>query len=57
MRTMTEFIETEISQDKLVSDDDLLLCESPKEKLNSTLESNGVSSVNIYVVVQRRCKK
>ena len=41
---MTEIIETESSQDELASDDDLLLYKSPKRKLNSTVESTGVSS-------------
>ena len=36
---MTEIIETESVQDKLASDDDFLLYESPKKKLNSTLKS------------------
>ena len=35
---MTEIIKTESSQDELASDNDFLLCESPKKKLNSTLE-------------------
>ena len=48
---MTEIIETESSQDKLASDDDFLLYESPKKKLNSTLESIGVSPVNIHSVL------
>ena len=45
---MTEIIETESSQDELASDDDFLLYESPKKKLNSSLESIGVSPVNIH---------
>ena len=49
---MTEIIETESSQDELASDDDFLLYESPKKKLNSALESIGVSPVNIHGVVQ-----
>ena len=49
---MTEIIETESSQDELASDDDFLLYESPKKKLNSTLESIGVSPVNIHGVAQ-----
>ena len=49
---MTEIIETESSQDELASDDDLLLYKSPKRKLNLTLESTGVSSVNIHGVSQ-----
>ena len=49
---MTEIIKTESSQDKLASDDDFLLYESPKKKLNSTLESTGVSPVNIHGVAQ-----
>ena len=36
------------SQNKLASDDDFLLYESPKKKLKLTLESIGVSPVNIY---------
>ena len=49
---MTKIIETESSQDKLASDDDFLLNESPKKKLNSTLGSIGVSPVNIHGVAQ-----
>ena len=49
---MTEIIETESSQDELASDDDFLLHESPKKKLNSTLESIEVSPVNIHGVAQ-----
>ena len=49
---MTEIIETESSQDKLASDDDFLLYESPKKKLNSTLENIGVSPVNTLGVSQ-----
>ena len=49
---MTEIIETKSSQDELASDDDFLLYESPKKKLNSTLKSTGVSPVNIYGVEQ-----
>ena len=49
---MREIIETESSQDQLASDDDFLLCESPKKKLNLALESTGVSPVNIYEVAQ-----
>ena len=48
----TEIMETESSQDELVSDDDFLQYESPKKKLNSTLKSIGVSSVNINGVAQ-----
>ena len=41
------------SQDKLASDDDFLLYESTKKKLNSTLKSIGVSPVNsIHGVAQ-----
>ena len=47
---MTEIIETESSQDKLASEDDFLLYESSKKKLNSTLKSIGVSPVNIHGV-------
>ena len=47
---MTEIIKTESSQDELASDDDFLLYESPKKKINSTLESIGVSPVNIHGV-------
>ena len=36
---MTEIITTVSSQDELASDDDFLRYESPKKKLNSTLES------------------
>ena len=49
---MTEMIETESSQDELVSIDDFLLYESPKNKLNSTLESIGVSPANVHGVAQ-----
>ena len=45
---MTETIETKSSQDELASDDDFLLYESPKKKLNSILERVGVSPVNIH---------
>ena len=51
---MTKIIETESSQDELASDDGFLLYESPKNKLNSTLESIGVFPVNIHGVVQHR---
>ena len=47
---MTEIIKTESSQDELASDDDFLLYESPKKKINSTFESIGVSPVNIHGV-------
>ena len=36
----------------MASDDDFLLYESPKKKLKLTLESIGVSPVNIHGVVQ-----
>ena len=49
---MTETIETESSEKELASDDDFLLFESPKKKLNSTLESIGVFPVNIHGVAQ-----
>ena len=49
---MIENFQTGSPQDDLASDDDFLLYESPKEKLNSTLESNGVSPVNIHEVAQ-----
>ena len=49
---MTEIIETESSQDELVSDDNFLLYESPKKKINSSLESIGVSPINIHGVAQ-----
>ena len=52
---MTEIIEKESSQHELASDDDFLLCESPKKKLKSTLPSIGVSPVNIHGVVQHSC--
>ena len=52
---MTEIIETESVQDKLASDDDFLLYESPKKKLNSTLKSIWISSVNIHEVAQHSC--
>ena len=54
-KNMTEIIETESSQDKLASDDDFLLYESPKKKLKSTLEITGVSPVNIHGVSQHSC--
>ena len=47
---MTETIETESSEKELASDDDFLLYESPKKKLNSTLKSIGLSPVNIHGV-------
>ena len=49
---MTETIETESSEKELASDDNFLLYESPKKKLNSTLESIGVFPVNIHGVAQ-----
>ena len=45
-----KIITTESSQDELASDDDFLLYESPKKKLNSTLKSIGLSPVNIHGV-------
>ena len=47
---VTEMIEIESSKDELVSDDDFLPYESPKKKLNLTLENIGVSPVNIHGV-------
>ena len=52
---MAEIIETESSQDELASDDDFLLYESPKKKRNLTLESIGISPVNIHGVTQHSC--
>ena len=49
---MTEVIETESSLDKLASDDDFSLYESPKKKLYWTLESIVVSPVNIHGIAQ-----
>ena len=49
---MTEIVKTENSQDELASDDDFLLYESPKKKLNSTLKSIGVFPVNIHGLAQ-----
>ena len=49
---MTEIIKTESSQDGLASDDEFLLSESPKKKLNLTLKSIGLSPVNIHGVAQ-----
>ena len=49
---MTEINDTKSSQDELISDDDFLLYEPPRKKLNSTLESIGVSPVNIHRVAQ-----
>ena len=49
---ITEINETESSQDELASGDDFLQYESPKTKLNSSLETIGVSSVNIHGVTQ-----
>ena len=49
---VTEIIEAECSQDELVSNDNFLLYESPKKKLNATLESIGVSLGNIHAVTQ-----
>ena len=45
----------ESSQDKLTSDDDFLLYESPKKKLKLTLKSIGVSPVHIHGVPQHSC--
>ena len=42
-------------QDKLASDDDFLLYESPKKTLNLTLKNIGVSPVNIHEVAQHSC--
>ena len=47
---MTEIIDTESSQDELASDDDFLQYESTTKKVNLTLESTGVSPVNIRAV-------
>ena len=52
---MTKIIETESSKDELASDDDFLPYESPKKKLTSTLESIGVSLINIHGVNQHSC--
>ena len=52
---MTEIIKTESSQDELTSDDNFLLYESPKKKLNATLESIEFSPVNIHGVAQHIC--
>ena len=49
---MTEIINTESSQDELASDDDFLQYESTTKKVNLTLESTGVSPVNIRAVAQ-----
>ena len=49
---MAEIIETESSQDELASDNHFLLYESPKMKLNLTLESTGISPINIHGVAQ-----
>ena len=49
---VTEIIEAECSQDELASNDNFLLYESPKKKLNATLESIGVSLGNIHAVAQ-----
>ena len=51
MRTWQK-LSRQSSHNKLVSDDDFLLYESPKKKLNSTLKSIGVSPVNIHRVAQ-----
>ena len=51
-KNMTEIIKTESSQDELASDDEFLLSESPKKKLNLTLKSIGLSPVNIHGVAQ-----
>ena len=50
-KNMIENFQTESPQDDLASDD-FLLYESPKEKLDSTLESIGVSPVIIHEVAQ-----
>ena len=49
---MTEIIDTESSQDELASDDDFFWYESLTKKVNLTLESIGVSPVNIRGVAQ-----
>ena len=49
MRTWQKLLS---SQDKLASDDDFLLYESRKNKLNSTLGNIEVSPVNIHGVAQ-----
>ena len=49
---MTEIIDTEFTRRISISDNDFLLYESPKKKLNLTLESTGVSPVNIHGVAQ-----
>ena len=49
---MTEIIKTESSQDELASDDNFLLDESPREKLNSTLKSIRISSIKNHGVSQ-----
>ena len=51
MRTWQK-LSRQSSQDKLASDDDFLLYESPKKKLNLTLWSIGVSLVNIFGAAQ-----
>ena len=51
MRTWQKLLR-QSSQVKLASDDDFLLYESPEKKLNSTLESIGVSPVNKHGVAQ-----
>ena len=51
----TEIIETESSQDELVSDNDFLQYESPKKKLNAILKSIIVSPVNIQGVALHNC--
>ena len=54
MRTGQELLR-QIPQNELASDDDFLLYESPKKKLNSTHENIGVSTVNIHGVAQHSC--
>ena len=48
---MTEIIKTEFTR-QIAADDHFWLYESPKKKLNSTLESTGVSPVSICGVGQ-----
>ena len=50
--SMTEIIKTESSQDELASDDNFLLDESPREKLNSTLKSIKISPIKNHGVLQ-----
>ena len=55
---MTEIIETESSKDEFSSNDDFLLYESLKKKLNLMFKCTaGVSPVNVHGDAQQSCFK